>query len=432
MTDRQPMMKTISLPYGDETLEVEVPDRIIFDGTMEYIQPAANFEKLLLERVQKPTGCGPLDQLVSRNDKVLILIEDNTRNTPLKKILPVLVDYLERIGIGAQNVELLTAPGTHRVMTEAEIIEKVGEDAAASVKKSHHDFRDSEALIDLGGVQAGDYEIPIQINKKVTEFDFIIGLGNIVPHCDAGFSGGAKILQPGICGYSTTAATHAAAALLTEIPLGVVENPCRWGMEEVAKRVGLNFIINTVMNYKHEVIDIVAGDLVKAHRQGARISKKAFGVKIPEPADIVIVSSHPADIDYWQAEKGIISAYFAVKEGGFIIYAAPCPEGLEHNHPRFREWLKLSYAEACDLLKNTPLSDETADMVSADLAICNARVREKADILAVSHGLVETDMQILGYKPFKTVRDALDFALQKIPGGNIGILPRGGDCLPVY
>lgn len=425
------MMKAISLPYGDEALAVEVPDRIIFDGTMTYIRPAADFDKLLLERMQKPVGCGSLDELVSRGDRVLILIEDNTRNTPIKKILPVLVGYLERIGIRAQDVELLTAPGTHRVMTEAEVIEKVGADAAASLKISQHDFRDSAALIDLGKVQAGDYEIPIQINKKVVEFDFIIGLGNIVPHCDAGFSGGAKIMQPGICGYATTAATHAAAALLPEIPLGVVENPCRWGMEEVARRAGLNFIVNTVMNANHEVIDIVAGDPVKAHRQGAGISAKAFGVTIPEPADIVIVSSHPADIDYWQAEKGVISAYFAVKDGGCIIYAAPCPEGLAHNHPRFREWLKLSYADACDRLKNTPLSDETADMVSADLAICNARVREKADILAVSHGLADADMQILGYKPFKTVRGALDAALQKKPGSTIGILPRGGDCLPV-
>ena len=199
----------------------------------------------------------------------------------------------------------------------------------------------------------------------------------------------------------------------------------------MAKRVGLRFIINTIMNFKNEVIDIVAGDFVKAHRKGAKIAEKAFGVKVPEPADIVIVSSHPADIDYWQAEKGIISAYFAVKKDGFIIYVAPCPEGLEHNHPNFREWLKMSYSEACELISEIPLEDETADLVSADLAICNSRVREKANILAVSPGLAETDLKILGYKPFKTVRDALDFALATIPDGTIGILPRGGDCLPV-
>jgi nickel-dependent lactate racemase len=431
MGDRGNNKKVISLPFGDKTVEVVVPDRIIFNGAMEYIWPADNFEELLLQRIKHPAGCETLGEMISPSEKILILIEDNTRNTPVKKILPVLIDYLKGCGIGPDDIEILTAPGTHRIMTDFEIIEKVGEAVASSIKISQHDFRDSASLVDFGMVKAGAGEIPIQVNKKALDADFIIGLGNIVPHCDAGFSAGAKIVQPGICGYTTTAATHVAAALLDEIPLGLVENPCRWGMEKVAKRVGLRFIINTIMNFKNEVIDIVAGDFVKAHRKGAKIAEKAFGVKVPEPADIVIVSSHPADIDYWQAEKGIISAYFAVKEDGFIIYVAPCPEGLEHNHPKFREWLKMSYSEACELIREIPLEDETADLVSADLAICNSRVREKANILAVSPGLPETDLKILGYKPFKTVRDALDFALATIPDGTIGILPRGGDCLPV-
>jgi nickel-dependent lactate racemase len=423
--------QVISLPYGDETLEVVVPDRIIFDGAMGYLPPPDNFEEFLLEKIKHPVGCEALGAMIAPGAKVLVLIEDNTRNTPVKDILPVLIDYLKDSGIGPEDIEILTAPGTHRVMTDAEVIEKVGEAVAASIQISQHDFSDKDSLFDLGVVKAGESEIPVLVNKKAMEADFIIGIGNIVPHCDAGYSAGAKIVQPGICGYTTTAATHVAAALLEEIPLGVVENPCRLGMEKVAKRVGLGFIINTIMNFKNEVIDIVAGDFVEAHRKGAKIAEKAFGVSVPEPADIVIVSSHPANIDYWQAEKGIISAYFAVKENGFIIFLAPCPEGLEHNHPRFREWLKMSYSGACDRIREFPLEDETADLVSADLAICNSRVREKATILAVSHGLAEADMEILGYKPFKTVQEALAFALAAIPDGTIGILPRGGDCLPV-
>ncbi|MFQ5484055.1 MAG: nickel-dependent lactate racemase [Desulfobacterales bacterium] len=429
--NRQDNKKVISLPHGNETLEVEVPDRIIFDGAMQYIQPVNNLEELLWERIKHPVGCETLGEMVSPGEKILILIEDNTRNTPVKKILPVLIDYLKDCGIGPDNLEILAAPGTHRLMTESELNEKVGEIVASSIKISQHDFADHAALIDLGRIRTGTGDIPIQVNKKAIDADFIIGLGNIVPHCDAGFSGGAKIVQPGICGYPTTAATHVAAALLEKIPLGCVENPCRWGMEKVAKRVGLRFIINTIMNFKNEVIDIVTGDFIKAHRKGAKVAEKAFGVKIPELADIVIVSSHPADIDYWQAEKGITSAYFTVKENGFIIFVAPCPEGLEHNHPKFREWLKMSYSGACDRVKNTSVCDETADLVSADLAIANSRAREKVTILAVSQGLEEEDFEILGYRPFKTIQTALDFALAAMPDGTIGILPRGGDCLPV-
>jgi nickel-dependent lactate racemase len=421
----------VSLPWGDETLKFEVPDRIVFDGAMKYLPPVEDLEKRLLDNLRHPIGCEALGKMTAPGRKILILIEDNTRNTPLKRILPILIDYLRGHGIDSQDIELLTAPGTHRVMTDAEIIHKVGEKIVSSIKISQHDFRDTDSLVDLGTIEAGGNPIPIHVNKKAVAADFIIGLGNIIPHCDAGFSGGAKILQPGICGYATTAATHAAAALLDEIPLGSVENPCRLGMEKVARKVGLNFIVNTVMNHRNDILETVCGDFVAAHRKGAKISQKAFGVNIPEPADIVIASAYPCDMDYWQAEKGVISAYFTVKKGGYIIFVSPCHEGLAHNHPRFREWLKMSYSQACERIRSTSPEDETADLISADLAVCNARAREKAHILVVSRGLADADCKILGYKPFRTVQDAIDFALRKHPNSTIGILPRGGDCLPV-
>lgn len=429
--DSQGKGRIVSIPYGKKQLQFTVPGQLLFDGVMKQIAPLVDFESVLRQRLNQPVGCAPLAHEVQPGTKVLILVEDNTRNTPVKQILPVLIDYLQYHGVAMADIEILTAPGTHRVMTAEELIEKVGRKIYDTVTITQHDFRIAESMIDLGSVKAGDYDIPIHINKKVKEVDCIIGIGNIVPHCDAGFSAGAKILQPGICGYTTTAATHVAAALLHEIPLGVTENPCRHGMEEVAKRAGLTFIVNTIMNYDNEVIDIVAGDFVEAHRKGAAVSADAFGVDIPELADIVVVSSSPADLDYWQAEKGIISAYFAVKKGGIIIFVTPCDEGLAHNHPRFREWLRMSYAEAVDKVKKTSVEDPEADLISADLAICNARVREKASIYCVSHGLSNEEMPVLGYKKFETVQDAVDTAFAVNPGATIGILPRGGDCLPV-
>ena len=191
-------------------------------------------------------------------------------------------------------------------------------------------------------------EIPVHVNKKILEADYVVGLGNIIPHCDAGFSGGAKIVQPGVCGFATTAATHIAAALLDEIPLGDLNNPCRQGIEEVAGKVGLKFIINVVMSPSGEVIDVFAGDFIAAHRAGAILAEQVYGVEIPELADIVIVSSQPGDIDFWQGEKALISAYFCVKKGGIIIFVAPCYEGMEHNHPRLRDWVGLN----CHCAKN--------------------------------------------------------------------------------
>jgi len=425
-------LRKISIPYGNESLTAQIPENLLlFSGEMTPLRALENFEEDLRQKLDRPIGCRPLKDQLSTRDRVLILVEDNTRNTPVKKILPVLLAYLERAGIPLANVEILTAPGTHRVMTEKELTEKIGEGIAQKVKISQHDFRDSWAIADLGIIQVGQSRIPVQVNRKILEADFLIGIGDIVPHSDAGFSGGAKIVQPGVCGFATTAATHIAGALLEEIPLGDVANPCRLGMEEVARLVKLRFIINVVKNFQNEVAEVVTGDFVQAHRQGVVTARKSFGVSIPALADVVIVSSYPCDIDYWQAEKGLISAYFAVKKGGIIIFVSPCPEGMEHNHPRLRDWIKMTYAEACAAARKISPEDAQADLIAADLAICNARIREKADVYLVSDGLTEEDSLILGYRKFATLPQAVDRALDRFPQGRFGLLPRGGDCLPI-
>jgi nickel-dependent lactate racemase len=317
-------------------------------------------------------------------------------------------------------------------MTRDEILKKLGPDIAARFEVHQHDATKREELVDIGSVMAGDYPVPVHINKRVLEADFIFGAGNIVPHSDAGYSGGAKIVQPGVCGFVTTAATHIAAGFCPDIPLGMKEgNPCREGMEAVAEKVGLSFILNVVKNCSGDVCGVFAGDFIKAHRKGVLMAEESFKVNIPAQADIVVVSSYPADLDYWQAEKGVIGAYFAVKPGGIIIFAAPCPEGLANNHPRFRDWLSKSLDEVLDGLRSHSPEDEDADLVSAVLAVCNCRVRDRASVYAVTEGLSDTDLDALHYTPFKTVQDALREAMKKIPGATVGIIPQGAISLPV-
>ncbi|KUO73126.1 MAG: hypothetical protein APF77_20490 [Clostridia bacterium BRH_c25] len=425
-------MRFISVPYGSNKIQACIPaSSLLFEGRMKQYSPIGNFEKALEEKLNNPIGCAALKEQIKRGDKILIIIEDNTRITPVSKILPVLIKYLTDSGITPGDMEILTAPGTHRVMTEQEVIGKVGEEIYNTVKISQHDFTDKSSLVDLGVVEVDGMRFPVHVNKKVREADFIIGLGNIIPHSDAGFSGGAKIVQPGICGAATTSATHIAGALMKEIPLGNIDdNPCRKGIEEVARRVGLRFIINVVMTPEKKVVDIFAGDIVKAHREGAKLSAEVYGVEVPAPADIVVVSSSPCDIDYWQAGKGLVSAYFCVKQGGYIIFVAPCFEGMEHNHPKLREWSKVTYGEAKRIVSEIPLEDEKADLVAADIAMANARVREKANVLIITEGLSDEDIEALGFKRFITLQEAVDYALSKMPAGKIGVLPRGGDCLP--
>lgn len=421
----------MSVPFGESWQKFEVSDKTLrFTGRGRSLPPLQNLEKAIIEQLDAPTGTAPLKELARGKKNIVMLIEDNTRNTPLSDILPILVGYLNYHGVRDENISFLTAPGTHRVMTEEEIKEKIGPAMYGRFKVDQHNINETESLVHLGYVMSGDYEIPVQLNRNALEADLLIGLGDIVPHSDAGYSGGAKIVQPGICGYATTAATHIVAALLADIPLGVVENPCRAGMEKVAEKAGLAFILNTVKNLDGEVVGLFGGDFVKAHRKGALLAEESYKVKIMELVDIVIVSASPCDIDYWQGEKGLVSAYFAVKPGGIIIFAAHCIEGLVHNHPSFREWLSLPLDKALIKARNTRLDDANADLVAADVAICNAKIREKARIFIVTAGLSEEDIGILGYEPFESVQEALDEALKRIPGGTVGVLPKGGVSLP--
>ena len=421
------------IPYGNKQIEFEAPQRsVIFTGEMTSLPKVEDLKGAIIYALDNPIGTPPLKELAKGKKKIVFLVEDSTRDTPVAEIMPVVTGYLNDNGIQDDAMSFLTAPGTHRVMTEQEILDKLGPDMIRRFHVRQHDATVSEDMVDLGHVDAGGYKVPVHINRYALDADLLVGIGNIVPHSDAGYSGGAKIVQPGVCDFVTTSATHLTAGLCPDIPLGMVEgNPCRRGMEEVAKIVGLAFILNVVKNYEGDVAGIFTGDFIKAHRAGVKLAEKSFKVDMPALADIVVVSSSPADLDYWLAEKGVTGAYFAVKEGGIIVFAAPCYEGLAHNHPRFSEWLSLELDEVITGLKAASPEDVNADIVSAVLAVCNCRIRDRAKIFVVSEGLTEEDLAAMQYIRFSTVQSALDEAMRLIPNAKIGILPKGGISLPV-
>jgi nickel-dependent lactate racemase len=421
----------LEIPYGRSTLSADVPGPLLFDGHLEVLPEVADFAAAVLSAMEQPTGTPPLRELAAGRRDVVILVEDATRDTPVHRILPLLLDHLNAAGVADAQIEILTAPGTHRVMTDDEVRAKVGEEAYARVRISQHDCTVAESMVEMAPVHVGGVEIPVQVNRRILEADLLIGLGNILPHCSAGFSGGAKILQPGVCGFATTSATHIAATLLPEFPLGDLDSPVRAGINEVARRAGLGFIINVVRDSRGRILTVVGGDFVAAHRLGVDVSRRAYAVRVPGPADIVVVSSYPAEMDWWQGEKGVVAAWFVVKRGGVIVLASRCPEGLAHNHPLLCEWCALSYDEGCARIRACDPADVSADLIAADVGVSNAKVREHATVLVVTDGLSDEDLALLGYERQATLQQAVDRALELVPGGTIGVLPYGGDCLPM-
>ncbi len=418
----------VKIPYGKTYLSGRIPSSaLLYKAEPKMTEGIANLSTKIAEAIRHPIGGGSLDQTVNKKEKILILVDDNTRVTPVHKILPVVLDELNHIGVDDSRISVMVATGTHRPMTRQELDEKLGKALQTRIEVLQHQYEDHDSLARIEDTESG---APVSVNRKVLECGTLIGIGNIIPHCDAGFSGGAKIVQPGICGYETTAYTHVLAGLQEEIPLGDVGTPCRIEAEAVAQQVGLKLIINVVLNPENEVVKVVAGDPVQAHRAGVHASRQVYETLIPGRADIVIVSSYPADIDYWQAMKGLCSAHFGVKRGGTIIFVTPCPEGVSEAHPKFMEyWARMSNQEVSRRVKELSFANEELDMIASENALMTSKIRERSDILLVSEGISSEESKTLGFEKVPVLQDAIDYALKRHSTGSIGVITHGGDLL---
>ena len=312
--------------------------------------PAPNSEQELIEDAfRDPIGSDPLHKKVRGCRKALIVIDDYTRSTPVRSIFPRLIEELDAGGVRREDIKILVALGTHRPMTKEEMVQKLGAEIVNSFTILNHNYSDESQLDFLGETESGT---PIFVNRLAKEADFIIGIGQIVPHRVSGFSGGGNIIQPGICGEVTTGKTHWLAAQFTgrEI-LGKIENPVKSEIEHVAVKTGLKWIFNAIQDGSGKLVRAVAGDPIQAYRVGAAQSHAVYSCELPSEADIVIADSHPFDSDLWVASKGIYASELAVKQGGVVILVSPCFAGVSPSHPEVLETGYRTFQEIDQLVR---------------------------------------------------------------------------------
>jgi len=417
----------MTIPYGGEGfLEFDVPK-----GNLSWVidrkhksalrSPEESLKKILRNPIYSP----PLKDLAKGVGSAAILVDDNTRPTPTHMIVPSILEELNDAGVSDEDIEVVIALGTHRKMTADEIDTKLGADVARRVKIVNFDCHNADDLVDIGKTDSG---VDVSVSKRVHSADVIIGVGNIVPHCYAGWAGGGKIIQPGVCGLKTIEATHITAGRIRPISsiVGSLGHPVRKMIDEIALKVGLKFIVNTVLNEKDEIADLVAGDPIEAFRKGVVKAREIYCPEISSLADIVVVSSYPADLEYWQASKPADYACLGVKKGGIVILATPCPEGVACVHPELKELGTLSYQEVVTAYEH----GEIGDRVAAAALMLHSQITEHADVICVSHGLMEEDKECLGFKHAGTVDEALKIAFsERGKGSKVGVM-RSGDIMP--
>lgn len=418
----------VTLPYGkDRTITVDVPNENVFFIVDRGRAPALeNPREELKKALRNPIGTSPLRELVNSKDRVVIVGDDNTRPTPQSVIVPALLDELNAAGVPDENIKVVIALGTHRKMSEKEIKEKYGEEVFERVAIINHDCKDPENLVDIGVAEIG---IPVRVNKEVYNADFVIGAGNIVPHPLAGWGGGGKIIFPGVCDEKTVAMTHFVASKVRPLSklMGRLDNEIRREIDKIAVKAGLKLIVNTVLNQEDGISYLAVGHPITAFREGVKVAERIFCPKIPAPADIVVVSSYPSDIDYYQASKALAYASLAVKRGGTIVLITPCYEGISPIHPVIREKATLTYDEILKAVEN----NEIEDLVAVAVLFTHAQSVERAEVVCYSEGLTEEDKNALGFKHASTVEEAMKLAF-KSQGRNakVGVL-KCGEILPM-
>jgi lactate racemase len=323
-----------------------------------------------------------------------------------------------------KDITLVIALGTHRPMTQDEIGEKYGEEIVKRIKIINHNCLDKEQLRHYGTTRRGT---DIWVNRLVVEADVRIGIGNIVPHHPTGWSGGAKILLPGVAGEHTTGQFHLLGA--TEQLLGQVETPCREEMEDFAAATGFDFIINTVLDRNGKVVRIVAGHIIAAHREGVLWGKRVFGAPFTEKTDITISSTFPVDQDLFQADKGIFSAIISTKPGGEIILLSPCYEGVSPTH---QEIIDLAHFSDEELFQKARETDSKHDPLSIAEALYLNTATEGFKITLVSDGISAEIAGKLKLNLLKVsqLQGYLDSRLEE-EGIMLGLIHNSAETIPV-
>lgn len=410
----------LEIGFGTTPQTVDIPDKnLIGVLTPNAVEITEKGEAVVREALQNPIGSPRLAEIVKPGEKIVIIASDITRPVPSYKIIPAILDGLWEAGADPGDVTVVFALGSHRRHTPEEMKKLVGEKVFSQVRCVDGDPAD---FVHMGVTGMGT---PVDITRVVAEADRRICTGNIEYHYFAGYSGGAKAIMPGVSTRAAIQSNHS-RMVLPEAAAGRLEgNPVRMDIEEAIGFCPIDFIVNVVLDERKEIIFAAAGHYVEAHREGCKFLDRLYLKEIESRADIVIVSQGgaPKDLNLYQTQKALDNAKHAVKEGGVVILAGSCKEGM--GEEVFEEW--MTRAESPKSIIERIQEDFR---LGGHKAAAIALVLENADIYLVSE-MKKEFVESIFMKHYDTVQEALDGAFAKLGGGaSVLVMPYGGSTLP--
>lgn len=409
--------------YKDFSLEQE---KVMAEIKVAEMAPLTDLKQAVLDAIYHPIDSKPLNELLQPGKKVAFICNDPTRVANSHDFMPILVEELNKMGIKDEDMRIVFALGTHRKMTQEEMIEAVGEDVAKRLPMYNSDCNKQEDFEYFGETSFGT---PVWLNKLICDVDLVIMTGTIVHHFFSGFGGGRKAVLPGVAAMETIRRNHS-LMMSPDAQLGKLHgNPVyedqMEGVRLFAKEHRM-FLFNAILDAKKQFLKIFAGDWEKAHLEACKFVDKVYGVEIDAPADIVIAScgGYPKDINVYQLQKTMDNAWCAVKDGGVVIIIGECEEGSgsaalekalqEHPSPD---------AIKAQLEKNF--------VIGAHKAFAITRLMKKAKFILVS-ALDKKIASDLLFEAVDNVDEAIELA-EKYVGSDykIILMPQGSLTVPL-
>jgi len=416
----------VELSYGTGGLMVDLPESTVVVRPAHH-EPMAPASELVRASLARPIGSPRLGDLVEKGDRVAIAVCDGTRPQPRAVMLEAI--FAELAGrVPDRDVVVIVATGAHRASTKEELVAMFSPAILERVEVVDHDAFEGHGLVELA--PAG-HDVPVVVNRRFVEADVRITTGFVEPHFFAGFSGGPKLVAPGLAGIATILALHDARHIGHEsASFGVLEgNPVHEDVRAVAEAVGVHFSCDVILNKAQQVVACFSGAMGAMHAVACRASAATAMQAVPSRFDVVVTTNagFPLDQNLYQAVKGMAAAARVVRPGGLILAAARCVDGFPDGGS-FRQLVTSTPSPAALLELIEAGGDTVLDQWQAQVL---ARIQRLARVGVYSEGIRPEDLLTAHLEPVADLSAAVCDELSRAgEGATICCLPEGPQTIP--
>jgi nickel-dependent lactate racemase len=426
------MSNTVDIAYGRGHLKVRLNEGVAPTIIRKVILPKlADQQGAISQALASPVDAAPLAQLAKGRKSACILICDITRPVPNKLFLRPMIETLMNAGMPADKISIVVATGLHRPNEGAELAELVGDPwVLKTVSVENHFARNDADHVDLGQTTRGT---PVKIDRRFLDADLRIVSGLIEPHFMAGWSGGRKVVAPGVAHHETIRTFHSARFM--EDPLAVqcnlVKNPLHEEQLEIVRKIGEIYAINTVLDEDRDLIYVNFGEVIASHLAAVDFVIDSTVIKVPRRFKTVVTSSagYPLDKTYYQTVKGMVTPMDILEPGGTLIIASECSEGF--GSPEFREaqtkLVDIGPERFLAMLKAKSFAE--IDEWQTEMQLKPMRV---STVQLYTTGLGAEERRITGVELVDSVDQAIADSVQRHNDQAVAFIPEGPYVIPVF